>query len=160
LAFGGKAYGRLTVCGGEIVDADVVHFKVQLATGFQTSFDQIFQDFVLGIDEHGFATGKIFEIDAVAATEKLQFDAAVHESLGLEALADADLNEQVDGALFEDAGADAFFDVGAAFIFENDGVDAVEIQHVRKQEAGWPGAYDSDLGFYRHDAVGNLKSKF
>jgi hypothetical protein len=57
-----------------------------------------------------------------------EVDSLVDQALAMEALADSGVGEQVDGALFEDACADAFFDVAAGARFQHHGFDAFEMQ--------------------------------
>ena len=53
------------------------------------------------------------------------------EPVPIQAFGEAGLAQQGHRAGFEDAGADAGFDVGAALAFEHDAVDAFEMQQVR-----------------------------
>ena len=78
-----------------------------------------------------------------------EVDAPVHHPLAVESFADADLGHQVDGSLFEDAGADALDHVVLASVFENDGVDARSMEQVPEHEPGRPGSDDRDLGAKR-----------
>jgi hypothetical protein len=48
--------------------------------------------------------------------------------------------------LFEESGADAFFRVSSAAIFDDDGVDAFAMEQVRKEKPGGSGSDDPDLG--------------
>ncbi len=77
---------------------------------------------------------------------KLQLDAVVDQPFAPQPLADADLVQQVDRALLEDAGADPLLDVLAAPVLEDDRVDALEVQQMREHQPGGTGADDPDLG--------------
>ncbi len=76
---------------------------------------------------------------------ELQLDAAMDDSLPLQACADARVDEQVCASLLEDAGADAVLDVVAAAILEHHGLDSLQLQQPRKGESGRAGADDADL---------------
>ena len=64
----------------------------------------------------------------------------------MQALADAEVGQQVDRPVLQDARADSTLDVLAAARFEHDGVDAVQVKELRQHEAGRAGAHDRDLG--------------
>ena len=85
------------------------------------------------------------EVDAVALALELQLDAVVDEPLAPQPLADARLDQEVDRALLEHAGADAALDVLAAARLEHDRVDPAQVQKVREHEPGRAGADDADL---------------
>ena len=76
---------------------------------------------------------------------ELQLDALVDEPLAPQPVADAHLDQQVDRALLEHAGADAALDVLAAARLEHDRLDPAQVQQVREHEPGRPGADDADL---------------
>src|SRR5690349_13453407 len=59
----------------------------------------------------------------------------VDQALTLEPVADTHFGEQFDRALFEDAGAHAFLDVLARAHFEHYGIDAFQVQKMRKDES-------------------------
>src|SRR5262245_22595325 len=82
----------------------------------------------------------------MAAAVEAKFDAAVFEALAAEAFADTEFVHELDGVVFEEAGADALFDVGAGVELEDDGLDAEALQEEREEEAGGSGADDGDLG--------------
>jgi hypothetical protein len=92
------------------------------------------------------AARQLVERDAVAAALVAELDAVVHEPLALEPLADAHLDEQLDRALLEHAGADARLDVGAIARLEDDGLDALAVQQVAEHEPRGAGADDAHLG--------------
>ena len=52
---------------------------------------------------------------------------------------------QINGALLQHAGANALFDIVAAAIFEDDGIDALEVEKMRQNQTGGSCADDSDL---------------
>ena len=85
------------------------------------------------------------EVDAVAPAVESQLDAIVDERVAIEPRADADLVEQIDGALLEQAGADAGAQVFGRASLEHHGVDAGQAQQPREQQPGWSSADDPDL---------------
>jgi hypothetical protein len=69
----------------------------------------------------------------------------VDHPLAQQAVAHAELDEQVDGALLEHAGADTVLDVVARAVLEDDGVDALAVQQRAEDEARRAGPDDPDL---------------
>jgi hypothetical protein len=65
--------------------------------------------------------------------------------LAAQAFADAKLVHELDGVVFEKAGADALFNVLASVQLEDDGFDAEALEKKRQEEAGGSGADDGDL---------------
>ena len=53
----------------------------------------------------------------------------------LHARADADLGQQIGGPMLDQSGADAVFDVIAAAIFDDDRLDALQVQQPRQHQA-------------------------
>jgi hypothetical protein len=66
-------------------------------------------------------------------------------TLALHPLAEPDIAQQLHGAIFEHAGADALEHVIPGLPLEHDAVDAIEMQHVGQQHAGRSTADDCDL---------------
>jgi hypothetical protein len=64
----------------------------------------------------------------------------------LQALPDAGIDEELDRPVLEHAGADPLLDVLATTVLEDHGGDPRKMKQVAEQEAGRPGADDSDLG--------------
>src|SRR6185436_2393403 len=81
----------------------------------------------------------------VALAVEAQLDAVVDEALAVEPVGEPGVVEELDGALLEDARADAVLDVLAAARLEHDRVDSLEVEEVRKQQPGRLGPDDSDL---------------
>jgi hypothetical protein len=106
---------------------------------------------VLGIDHHRLAAGELREVDAVVAPVEAQDRPVVTETLLHHALAGADLVHQVDRALFQHAGADGGLNILAAANLQYDRRDALQVQHLRQQQARGSGSDDGDLGM---DALG------
>src|SRR5699024_5227707 len=66
--------------------------------------------------------------------------------LAMQTLTHAGGGENLDTLIFEHTRAHALLDVLAALGFENDRVDAPQMQELIEQEAGRAGADDGDLG--------------
>ena len=91
------------------------------------------------------AAGELVEGDPVALAAEAKLHAVVHEALALQALAHPHLDEQVDRALLEHAGADPSLHVLAVAVLEDDRLDALEVEEVPEHEARRPRADDPDL---------------
>lgn len=73
-------------------------------------------------------------------------DAVMRQADRPHALADAGRAQCFGRSVLQHAGADAVLHVLARARFQNNAVDALEVQEVRKQEASRPGADDANLG--------------
>jgi len=76
-------------------------------------------------------------------------ESPVDQAFAMQPLAHAGAVEHLDRALLEHAGADAAEDVLATAVFDDDGVDAGEVEQLPEQKAGRPRADDGDL--YAHE---------
>src|SRR5699024_4818896 len=121
------------------------HPEVQVRTVGDAGGDEVLEHLVLGVEPHGPAD-EAGEVDAVAAAVEAQFDAVVPGPLGVDAGVDPGSGEQVDGALFEDPGADGALDLVAFAGLHDDGVDALGGEEVGEGQAGRARADDRDLG--------------
>jgi len=92
---------------------------------------------------------------ARAAEGKLE--AVMDQPLAMQARGDADLVQEIDGALFEHAGANARQHIVAIHAFENDGVDAMTVQQLAEQQAGRASADDGDLSAQKPVRPGGLR---
>ena len=111
----------------------------------QARGDHVFHDLVLAIDGDAPAAGQARKVDAVPGAGKADLDAVVDEALALEPLAQPGLDQDIDAALLEHAGADATFDIVAAAILHDDGIDAGPLQQMGQQQPGRSRADDADL---------------
>jgi hypothetical protein len=128
------------------VESDVSRFKEDGAVGGKPGSNEILDDFVLRVDGDALASGEVAEVNAMAAAVEAKLDAAVFESLAAKAFADAEFVHELHCVVFEQAGADALFDVLAGVELEDDGLDAEALEEEREKETGWSGANDGDLG--------------
>lgn len=84
----------------------------------------------------------------MSSSVEAQLDSAVHEALSPEPLVDADLGEEVDGGLLDQAGALAMLDVIAAARLQDLVVDSVQIKHPAEQKPGRSCTEDRDAGLH------------
>jgi hypothetical protein len=131
--------------GVERVERDFGCFEQDGAIGGQAGRNEVLNDFVLGVDGDALAVGEIAEVNSMAAPVEAKFDAAVFEALEAETFADTEFVHELDGVVFEKAGADALFNVRAGVEFEDDGFYAEAVEEEREEEAGGSGADDGDL---------------
>ena len=103
----------------EIVQRQVFDFMQQRTSGGPPCRVQIFLQFVLTVDRDGAAAGQLVHVDAMARAAEADVDAVMDEALAPHAVAESDGVEQIDRALFEDAGADAVDHVFLAPRFED-----------------------------------------
>ncbi|MNN15392.1 hypothetical protein D3C81_1284940 [compost metagenome] len=135
--------------GFHAVGNDVVGLINRLRASLPTSGHQVAGDFGLAVDHHGLATRQGVQIDVYLASVEGQFEAAMHQSLGVHALTHAGLTQQLYHALFKHAGADSTEYIVRGLTFENEGVDSGIVQQLAEQQARRAGANDGDLGFQR-----------
>src|SRR5579864_1497285 len=135
------------------MNGHVLRLEDNFTAGGEARGDQILDDFVLGVDGDGFSAGEAAQVDAMAAPVEAEFDTVMEEGLALEAFADTRFDHQVDGALFEEAGAQPRFDIFAGANFEDDRLDALQVEEMREHQAGRPSPDDSDLRTSHCDAT-------
>src|SRR6478735_1953377 len=107
--------------------------------------DQVFHDLVLPVDRDRSAAREAGHVDVMAFTREGEIDAAMDQSLALESRADADVGHQVDGPLFEHAGANPLDHVIPTPVLEDDRVDTGAMEQVTEHQSGRAGADDSNL---------------
>jgi hypothetical protein len=105
---------------------------------------------VLRIERDRAAASELGQRNPMTLSVESKLDAAMHRSLAEHPLADAACTKEIDSALFQHAGAQRRFDLGAAARFQHDRVDTLEMKQVRKREARGSGADDADLRAARH----------
>jgi hypothetical protein len=99
----------------------------------------------LAIDRDGLARGELGEIDAMPPSLEADVKALVTQAAALQACVHTHRLEEVDGPLLEDAGPHAIDHVVAAAVFDDDGIDTVDVEKMAQQESRWARADDSDL---------------
>jgi len=107
--------------------------------------EEVFHDLLLAVDPDT-AADEISERDPVLLTIELQVNSLVLLALFVEALAEASVGEEFNGALLKHAGAHAVDGVRAAAVLHDLNVDAGLAKKVRHGEAGRTAPDDSNLG--------------
>jgi hypothetical protein len=87
----------------------------------------------------------------VTAAIEAEEDAVVDQPLTRQALPDADLAQQLDGALLQDTGAYPLLKVLLAAILQNHRFDSGAMQKLAQDQARGAGSDDPDLGLALHD---------
>lgn len=137
--------GDVWPVGGDVVWNDLFGVEDDLAVPRQAGRDQVAHHELLTVD-HDVPAGEGLEVDPVIAAIEAQQNAVMTDAVLLHAGSDTDLGEQGFRGVFEEAGADAGFDVFAGVALKHDGVDAAQIQQMREEKAGRAGTDDGDLG--------------
>jgi len=114
---------------------DIFRLKNNRETRFEPRCDQILDHFLLRVNRDGLASGQVVKVDAMAAAVESQLDAVMGESFAFEALPDARFDEQIDRALFEQACANALFDVFPGARFENHGFNSLQVEQVSEHQS-------------------------
>src|SRR5262249_16361099 len=97
--------------GVERVESDLGGFEKNRAIGGKAGGDQVLDDFVLRVDGDALARGEIPEVNAMAAAVEAELDAPVLEALTAQTIADAQFLHELDGVVFEEAGAYTLFNI-------------------------------------------------
>jgi len=118
----------------EIVDADVLGLENDLPASGEARGDQILDDFVLSVNRDGLSACQLAKIDTMSPSAEAQLNSVMDQAFPLHPLADASFNQQIDGALLEQAGADSLFDVLPAARLEYDGLDALKVEQMREHQ--------------------------
>ena len=140
----------LVVADARAVHVEVVNRHVRgLVHGRQVGraarIHQIARQLGLAVDHHALAARQAFHVDAVAPTAPEHLETAVDQTLAMHARADADVVQEIDAHLLENAGADAAEHVLAGLALDDHGVDARLGQELPQQQARGAGADDRDL---------------
>ena len=122
-------------------EADVVDLEQQRRAGLEAGGDQVLDHLLLAVDRDPAATRELVEGDPVAAAAEAQLHAVVHEALALEPLAHAHLDQQVDRALLQHAGANAVLHVLAVAVLQDHRLDAPEVEQVPEHQPRRAGAH-------------------
>ena len=85
----------------------------------------------------------------MSAAVEADVDAVVPEPAPIETGRDAHRPHQIDRALLEHTGSHAIDDVLTIAVFDDDAVDAVEMEEMRKEQAGGTCSDDADLRFQK-----------
>jgi hypothetical protein len=135
------------------MDGDLLHREVQGPPACTPRLDQILHHLVLPVDGDGAAPRELRQIDPVPAAAEGEMNALVTHPLALQPRADAGVRQQIDGPLLQHAGADTLDDVVLAAVFQDDGVDALEMQQVPEHQPSGSRPDDPDLRARVHRAL-------
>ena len=97
--------------GLEVRNAHPLSLEVNSSPGLEPCFDQVFDDFLLSVDGHGFTTGQAWKVDSVRAAPKSQQRSFVSQPFTLEAFTQTVLFEEFDRAMLGHLSTNALFDV-------------------------------------------------
>jgi hypothetical protein len=129
----------------EIVYREIFNVENDVTARGEARLDEVLHYFLLRVHGDRAATGQFSHVDAMPTPVESEPDAIVPQSLALEAIADAGIDQQVNGPLFENARSNALLDVLSAAAFENDRLNAREMQKMREHQAGGTGADNANL---------------
>ena len=110
----------------EAFDAHIARLEYQSPACRNARLHEILGDFGLTVNRDG-AAGETLQVDAKGLPGEPKGESVVDQPFAQHACTDFRPPEQFDGALLQDAGANAAGDMLAALAFENDAVDAVQV---------------------------------
>src|SRR5580704_1537322 len=132
------------VLAGEVVHGGVFDVEVDFPAVGQATRDQVGHDFFLVINDDVFID-QLAEIDVVRPTIEREINAVMDHGLAFHAIANARLDQKLRHPMLHQARADASLAIGAAPVFNDDGVNAGEMKEVREHQPGRAGAHDANL---------------
>ena len=101
---------------------------------------------MLGIDRDAFPASELLKVDAMAATVEAQLDSMMCETLPLHPSANSHFVEEIDCALLQYASSNAFLNILPTPIFNDQGLNALQMKKLGKYQSRGTGTDDSDLG--------------
>ena len=131
--------------GLQVVNPNLLHLEKDFAARRDPRVDQILHNFVLCVHANGPA-GKRMQVDAMSTAIKAEFDPAMNQAFAAHALADARFVQQIHGALFQHARANAILDMFASLGLYDDALNARKMQKLGQDESGGSGSDDRNLG--------------
>jgi hypothetical protein len=127
------------------MDRDVVDLEQQWPSVSQSAGNQILHDLLLAVDGNALVH-QCLEIDAVEIAVDADVDSPMQHALPLQAFTYSYISEQVGGPMLDQSRADSVFDIIAAAIFDDDRVNALQMQEPCQHKTGRPCSDDSNLG--------------
>src|SRR5262245_15290590 len=91
----------------QLVHADVGDFEQQWSARAQACRNEIFDHFVLPVNDDAPA-GQCRHVNATAVPQDIEVDSVMEETVALKPVADAALDQEINGRLLQDAGSNAF----------------------------------------------------
>src|SRR5690606_19734490 len=119
----------------EVVDRHVTDAEPDVPAVPGPGVGQVGEDVGLRVEPGGGAH-EVPEVDAVAVPAEGQDDAVVALALAVHAVTDAAVGEEVDGALFQDAGAGRVLDLATGAQVDGDGLDPGAGQQMAEHKPG------------------------
>src|SRR5262245_1229859 len=123
----GEPDGRLSRI--EVVHAYIADLKEKRPARCGTSGDQVLHDLVLPVHRNAPARQRR-HVDPAPLSTHVDVDAVVRQAFTLQPLANAALDQEVDGTLLQHPGTDAVDHVFLAAVFDNDRIDPGEMEKV------------------------------
>jgi hypothetical protein len=142
-----KSY--LWCCGIEVVNGDTLGFKENLSLCAQPCRDEVFHNFLLGIDGDT-APRQGFEIDAMPLLSEANFHAIMDQPFPFHSLTNTHFYQKVDGALLQDAGSHPLLAVLPTTSFDDDRVNALSVQEMRQDQPCGSSSHNPNLRAYSH----------
>src|SRR5579863_4812996 len=148
-----KSY--LRCCGIEVVNGHTLSLKENLALCSQPRRDQVFHNFLLGIDCDA-AARQGFEIDAMPLLSETNFHAIMNQAFLLHSLADARFSQKFNGTLLEDTSSHPLLTVPSTSSLDHDRMYSLPVQQVRQDKPCGSGSHNPKLctdshSFFRGD---------
>lgn len=131
--------------GIEIVQRDLLSVPNDRDVARVCCFEQVAHDLLLTIDRDALAR-KSRHIDAEQDAIKRDPGAVMHQSLPVEPFCQSKPPHQIDGSLFQHAGANPAFDIRAVALFDDYRVDPLLLQEMGEEHSRRPGSNYGDLG--------------
>src|SRR5262249_26219348 len=141
----GVAEADLWRSAGEVVDAYVLDLEQDLPPVSEPPRDEVLHHLLLAVDGDALSD-QLAEVDVVQRAVEAEVNPVVEHRLAPHALADAGVEQEIGGPLLQQPGADAAFDIVAAAVLQDDGLDPFEMQKMREHEARRASADNPDLG--------------
>ncbi len=136
--------------GVEVPNRNAFDAEPDFAARVQACGDEVLDHLVLRVHGDRAPSRQRRQVDPMTASAEAQLDPVMDEALALHPRPHAGLVEEIDGALLKHARADRALDLAAATDLEDDGLDAIPVQQVRKQEPGRARADDPHGRPYLH----------
>ena len=127
------------------MNADICGFPDNRAVSGQASGNQVLRHLGLAVDGDGLA-GQFAEVDANAPAANGNLGAVMHQPFAMQALGNAGLFEQSNRSLLQHARPNAGLNIVARPRFQNDALDAMDLQQAGEQKPCRPGSDDAHLG--------------
>src|SRR6202041_925949 len=140
-----KSY--LRCCGIEFVNGDTLSFKENFSVCSKTCRDEIFHNFLLGVDRDA-VPRQCFEVDAMPLLSETDFHAIMDQAFPLHSLTYAHFYQKVDGALLQDSRSHPLLTVLATSSLDHNRMNSLAVQKVRQDKPCRSSPYNPNLCSY------------